>query len=140
MKEVLNLDKTMARLRSEVDKRVEIGVKDALEDIAEFTISSSIPTVDTGAYITSFSFSVGAGRPRGKSSENRPKKADPQAMASEGLNNLLSDINSIQDFNYKDNIILRNNAPHALAVEHGGANWKYKQPYNIFTGVKDRYG
>ena len=40
-----------------------------------------ITHVDTGAYITSFSYGVGAGRPRGKSSEGRPKGTDQSTMA-----------------------------------------------------------
>ena len=119
---------------------VELAVKDRLEDIAVSTINLSLPTVDTGAYITSFSYNVGAGRPRGKTSEGRPKEADPQAMASEGLNNLLNDINSIQDFNYKDTIVLRNGSPHAKDVEEGGPDWSRTKPYKIFETVRNKYG
>ena len=140
MKEVLNLEKTIAKLKSKVDMAVELAVKDRLEDIAVSTINLSLPTVDTGAYITSFSYNVGVGRPRGKTSEGRPKEADPQTMASEGLNNLLNDINSIQDFNYKDTIVLRNGSPHAIDVEEGGPNWRLTQPYKIFETVRNKYG
>ena len=140
MKEVLGLNKTMSNLHEGIDEAIELGVKYALEDIADYTINISTPTVDTGAYITSFSYNVGSGRPRGKSSEGRPKEADPQAMASEGLNNLLNDINSIQDFNYRDTIVLRNGSPHAIDVEEGGANWRLTQPYKIFERVRNKYG
>ena len=140
MKQVLNLEKTISKLHSKVDMAVELAVKDRLEKIADYTINISTPTVDTGAYITSFSYGVGSGRPRGKSSEGRPKEADPQTMATEGLNNLLNDINSIQDFNYKDTIVLRNGSPHAKAVEKGGADWRRTQPYNIFSKVRNKYG
>ncbi len=140
MKAVLNLEKTIAKLKSKVDMAVELAVKDRLEDIAVSTINLSLPTVDTGAYITSFSYNVGSGRPRGKTSEGRSKGADPQAMASEGLNNLLNDINSIQDFNYKDTIVLRNGSPHAIDVEEGGPNWRLTQPYKIFETVRNKYG
>ena len=140
MKEVLGLKKTMSNLYEGIDEAIELGVKYALEDIATYTIDLSKPTVDTGAYITSFSYGVGSGRPRGKSSEGRPKEADPQTMATEGLNNLLNDINSIQDFNRKDNIVLRNGSPHAMDVEVGGANWRLTQPYKIFERVRNKYG
>ena len=139
MKEVLNLEKTIAKLKSKVDMAVELAVKDRLEDIAVSTINLSLPTVDTGAYITSFSYNVGAGRPRGKTSEGRPKEADPQTMASEGLNNLLNDINSIQDFNYKDTIVLRNGSPHAIDVEEGGPRWR-RVGYKVFAQIRDIYG
>ncbi len=140
MKEVLGLDKTMSNLYEGIDEAIELGVKYALEDIATYTIDLSTPTVDTGAYITSFSYGVGAGRPRGKSSEGRPKNQDEVSMATEGLNNLLNDINNIQDFNRKDSIILRNGSPHAKAVEEGGADWRLTQPYKIFSQVRDKYG
>ena len=139
MKAVLNLEKTIAKLKSKVDMAVELAVKDRLEDIAVSTINLSLPTVDTGAYITSFSYNVGAGRPRGKTSEGRPKEADPQTMASEGLNNLLNDINSIQDFNYKDTIVLRNGSPHAIDVEEGGPRWR-RVGYKVFAQIRDIYG
>lgn len=140
MKQAVNLEKTISKLKSKVDMAVELAVKDRLEKIAIHTISISLPTVDTGAYITSFSYGVGAGRPRGKSSEGRPKQADQQTMASEGLNNLLNDINSIQDFNYKDTIVLRNGSPHAIDVEEGGPKWRLTQPYKIFAQIRDKYG
>ena len=140
MKQAVNLEKTIAKLKSKVDMAVELAVKDRLEKIADFTINLSLPTVDTGAYITSFSYGVGAGRPRGKTSEGRPKGQDKVAMATEGLNNLLNDINSIQDFNYKDTIVLRNGSPHAIDVEEGGPNWRLTQPYKIFETVRNKYG
>jgi len=140
MKEVLGLKKTLSNLYEEIDEAIELGVKYALEDIAVYTIDLSTPTVDTGAYITSFSYGVGAGRPRGKSSEGRPKKQDKVSMATEGLNNLLNDINSIQDFNRKDSIVLRNGSPHAMDVEEGGPDWRETQPYKIFSQVRNKYG
>tara|TARA_R110000823_G_scaffold8420_8_gene29730 strand:- start:1135 stop:1557 length:423 start_codon:yes stop_codon:yes gene_type:complete len=140
MKQAVNLEKTIAKLKSKVDMAVELAVKDRLEKIADFTINLSLPTVDTGAYITSFSYGVGAGRPRGKTSEGRPKGQDKVAMATEGLNNLLNDINSIQDFNYKDTIVLRNGSPHAKDVEDGGPDWIRTKPYKIFEAVRNKYG
>ena len=74
----------MSNLYEEIDEAIELGVKYALEDIAVYTIDLSTPTVDTGAYITSFSYGVGAGRPRGKSSEGRTKKqADDEPIDDE---------------------------------------------------------
>jgi len=140
MKQVVNLEKTISKLKSKVDMAVELAVKDKLEKIAVYTIDISTPTVDTGAYITSFSYGVGAGRPRGKSSEGRPKEQDKVSMATKGLSNLLNDINSIQDFNYTDTIVLRNGSPHAMDVEKGGPNWRLTQPYNIFSRVRNKYG
>jgi len=140
MKQAVNLEKTISKLKSKIDMAVELAVKDRLEKIAVHTINISTPTVDTGAYITSFSYGVGSGRPRGKSSEGRPKKQDKVSMATEGLNNLLNDINSIQDFNYKDTIVLRNGSPHAKDVEDGGPDWSRTKPYKIFETVRNKYG
>ena len=67
-------------LRSEFDKirdHCEMEAKDLAEDIADSAITFSTPFVDTGAYITSFSFSTGAGRPRGKSSRRKQGNQPP---------------------------------------------------------------
>ena len=59
----------------------EDAVKEELVSIAQSAVSFS--PVDTGAYVTSFSFTTGAGRPRGKSSDNKPKKQNPQQKMQE---------------------------------------------------------
>lgn len=88
--------------------------------------------VDTGAYITSFSFSTGAGRPRGKSSRGKPRKQNHQEKANEGLNLLLSDLEKI-DFTKAETITFRNGSPHAGIVEN-------KHGLLVFAKLKVKYG
>ena len=76
--------------------------------------------VDTGAFVTSWSFETGkSGRPRGKSSLNRPKAPNEEDMRKEGEQNLLSDIDKIPDLESTKVAVLRNGAPHAEYVDYG---------------------
>lgn len=106
---------------------VEEEVKDRLEYIANYAVVVS--PVDTGAYVTSFSYVVGAGRPRGKSSTNRPKANREEAM-SKGRENLYSDISKL-DLSDVDRITLRNGSPHAEKVE---------KKHSVFTKVRNKFG
>jgi hypothetical protein len=115
---------------------VEDAVKEELVSIAQSAVSFS--PVDTGAYVTSFSFTTGAGRPRGKSSDNRPKKQNPQAMRQEGLSNLMKDINKV-DLKNTTSITLRNASPHADDVENGGPSWR-RAGYKVFAQIRNIYG
>ena len=87
------------------------GVKGRLEDMAQTAVNLS--PVDTGAYVTSFSYTVGAGRPRGKDSANRPTATAPEGQMAEGLDNLMQDISRIKSIEDLDDIQLRNGSPHA---------------------------
>ena len=113
------------------------GVKDRLEDIARTAVDYS--PVETGAYVTSFSYTVGAGRPRGKSSDNLPKGANLQGERDEGYNNLLQDISRIKSIEDLDNIQLRNGSPHAYDVEYG-EEWERTGGYFVFAKLENIYG
>ena len=106
---------------------VEEEVKDRLEYIANY--ATIVSPVETGAYVNSFSFLVGAGRPRGKSSDNRPK-ANREAAINEARGNLYADISKL-DLSQMDSVTLRNGAPHAEAVE---------KKYSVFTKVRNKFG
>lgn len=88
--------------------------------------------VDTGAYITSFSFNVGRGRPRGRSSRGRPRNQSPDQKAMQGYSLLLEDINRL-DLKNTTSLTLRNGSPHATVVE-------YKHGLNVFGKLKVKYG
>ena len=138
--------------RSKIDKEVEM-IDDALEDAAriyftniardaiEFSKIGSNPLskgvgmgggVDTGAYITSFSFITGRGRPRGKSSKGRPRKQDPNRMGAIGFDQLMSDLQRV-DFKNTTSIVLNNGAPHAPYVEN-------KHGLLVFSKLRKKYG
>ena len=121
------------------DIEVEVlgGVKGRLEDIARTAVDLS--PVDTGAYVTSFSYNVGAGRPRGKDSANRPTATAPEGQMTEGYDNLLEDISRIKSLEDLDNIQLRNGSPHAYDVEYGD-NWSRTDGYFVFTKLENIYG
>ena len=120
-----------------VEDTVEDLVRNKLFAIAETTVSLS--PVDTGAYVTSHSFKTNtSSRGRGKSSRNKPKKQNQQSMRQEGLDNLVQDINAL-DLSDTSRITLRNDSPHAQAVEYGGPNWK-RQGYYVYTQVRNIHG
>tara|TARA_R110001592_G_C12566990_1_gene691875 strand:+ start:78 stop:476 length:399 start_codon:yes stop_codon:yes gene_type:complete len=123
-----SLKKKLSRVREIADN----GVEEELHQIADTAINISIPFVKSGAYITSFSFNVGAGRPRGYTLHGRPQ-ADPQERANVGRQQLTADIDRIKDPSEVGFIQLRNNAPHAgySAVE----KW-----YRVFEQVSNIHG
>ena len=127
-----SLQRKIDGLKSLAEQQVERK----LVDMAQTAVDLS--PVDTGAYVTSFSFSTGAGRPRGKSSKGKPR-ANPQAARSEGLSNLIKDLERIPSLLDTTSIVLRNNSPHAVAVEYGGRGWK-TPPYFVFTKLRNIYG
>ena len=93
-------------------------VKNEFKAIARDAVRFS--PVDTGAFVTSWSFETGkSGRPRGKSSLNRPRRQDEIKKREEGLQNLLSDIDKIPDLESTKVAVLRNGAPHAEYVDSG---------------------
>ena len=137
-KSTVKVNTPLSKKMKKIDDLIEDGVKERLHSIARTAVNLS--PVDTGAYVTSFSFAVGAGRPRGKSSENRPKRQSKVAMRKEGLNNLNSDIAKITDFSTKDTIVLRNGSPHAQKVETGKSkNWR-RAGYKVFAQIRNIYG
>jgi hypothetical protein len=88
--------------------------------------------VDTGAYITSFSFITGRGRPRGKSSKGRPRRQDPHKMGDIGFQQLMSDIQRV-DLKNTTSVVLNNGAPHAPYVEN-------KHGLLVFSKLRNKYG
>jgi len=137
MKSTVKVNTPISKKMRKIDNLIEDGVKERLQSIARTAVNLS--PVDTGAYVTSFSYSVGAGRPRGKSSDNKPKGQNPEAKRQEGLNNLNSDIARITDFNTKSIIVFTNGSPHARDVENGGPKWR-KAGYKVFAQIRNIYG
>ena len=130
-----------------LDEYVEEYVYDQLVEISKTVVNLS--PVDTGSYVTSFSISTGAGRPRGKSSEGKTKGQNRQGKQQEGLDNLISDIDKL-DLMSDTTLILRNGSPYAQAVEYGvsakdgtGKTWrraKMSSGYQVFATIRNLYG
>jgi len=136
MKSTVTVNASFYNKLKHLDDLAVDTVKDRLEDIARTAVDFS--PVETGAYVTSFSYTVGAGRPRGKSSDNLPKGANLQGQRDEGYNNLLQDISRIKNIEDLDNIQLRNGSPHAYDVEYG-EDWR-RDGYFVFTKLENIYG
>jgi hypothetical protein len=131
IKAKIDISKSLENKMLLLEQTAENAVRDKLISIAQ--TATTISPVDTGAYVTSFSYSVGAGRPRGKSSKGKPRGQNRRAMQEEGFNNLLSDINRIPNLLDSTSITLRNGSPHATAVE-------YKHGYAVFARVRNIHG
>tara|TARA_B110000503_G_scaffold62414_1_gene98859 strand:- start:39 stop:449 length:411 start_codon:yes stop_codon:yes gene_type:complete len=136
MKSTFTVNSSFYNKLKHLDALAVGGVKDKLEDIARTAVDYS--PVDTGAYVTSFSYTIGAGRPRGKSSDNLPKGANIQSERDAGYNNLVQDISRIKKLEDLDNIQLRNGSPHAVDVEYG-ESW-YGSGYFVFAKLESIYG
>lgn len=135
MKSTFKVNKSV--LNSEFDKiRAwgEMQARDLAEDIADSAITFSTPFVDTGAYITSFSFSTGAGKPRGKSSHRKERNQPPAQKASEGRALLEVDLGKI-NFEEVSIVTLRNGAPHGSSE-----NWGVERNHRVFERLRIKYG
>jgi len=110
---------------SVIGKITESAVKEAAESLADYVMDVTVfdndrqqAAVDTGAFITSWSFSVGRGRPRGVSSRRKPRNQNPLAKAREGRALLQQDIEKMEfDKVKKAGFIIRNGAPHAQYID-----------------------
>lgn len=122
---------------NKLDDSIDDYFRETLQEVADTAVNLS--PVDTGAYVTSFSYIVGAGRPRGKSSEGKPRNQDVYQMREEGYQNLMSDVNRINFDTMSGSLTLSNGSPHATDVEYGGERWR-KSPYGVFGQLEDRYG
>lgn len=102
-----------------------------LVNMSEDLVTSSKPTVDTGAYITSHSIRTTRGAGRSRTSNNKPTGQNPEAKAAEALSQLMEDIAALPQ--NQEQVYLTNNAPHANNVE-------YTHGYFIYEGVRNRAG
>ena len=127
MKTTLTINKSLDDKISMLQKMAEEEVKDRLEYIANFAVVVS--PVKTGAYVESFSFAVGAGRPRGKSSDGK-KLANRETAMQNARGNLYKDIDKM-DLKASSQVTLRNGSPHALDVE---------KKHSVFTQVRNKFG
>jgi hypothetical protein len=120
-----SLTADLKKLDQDLDKIRDVF----LQNIAEDLVRSSVPFVDTGAYITSHSITTTRGAGRSRTSHNKPRKQEPSAKAAEALAQLGDDIAAIP----KDQTVvyMTNNAPHANVVE-------YKHGYHVYGSVRNR--
>ncbi len=136
-----SLSKEADNIEEQLEEIVKLRLVSIARDAIDYSKVGSNPAsngvgkgggVDTGAYITSFSFITGRGRPRGKSSRGKPRRQDPERMGAIGLDQLMSDIRKV-DLKNTTSIVLNNGAPHADIVE-------YKHGLLVFSKLRNKYG
>ena len=141
----MSIQATMNAFKDKIENRVADEVEQKFDEIASYAVYVAVPdqSIDTGAYVTSFSIGkAGFSGGRSRSSDNRPKNQNPQAMKDQAYSQLIGDIDRI-DFKAmleSDNtkFTIRNRAPHARDVEDG-ANWK-RSGYHVFTKIRNQFG
>jgi hypothetical protein len=127
--------RTFDVIRKKIEVASEELLKGRFEGMADLAIYYAVPdkAIDTGAYVTSFSIGqAGFGGGRSRSSANKPKHQDPEAMKAKSRGQLQTDIDAI-DFtgllaSGSIRATLRNRAPHANVVE---------KKYHVFATIKD---
>lgn len=141
----MSIQATMNAFKDKIENRVADEVEQKFDEIASYAVYVAVPdqSIDTGAYVTSFSIGpAGFGGGRSRSSDNKPKNQNPQAMKDLAYSQLIGDIDRI-DFKtmleYGDpRFTLKNRAPHARDVEDG-ANWK-RSGYHVFAKIRNQFG
>lgn len=122
----------------DIDDIAESLVRDAAYDLADHIIDVTLFTndkpagkgasgtkaiVDTGAFITGWSFAVGSGRPRGESSHRKPRRQNPAQKGEEGRELLYNDIARMDFKKVIDSggFTIRNGTPHSkyIDLKHG---------------------
>lgn len=114
-----------------VEQQAEDLIRNKLRAIATTAVQYS--PVDTGAYVTSHSLQAGSNiYGRGYSSSGKPRGQDERAMKAEAMENLMGDIAKL-DLKDMTKVTLRNDSPHAQAVE-------YKHGYAVYAKVRNIHG
>ena len=119
----------LTSLINKIENRLHEVRDQFLINMAEDIVATSIPTVDTGAYITSHSIRTTRGAGRSRSSHGKPTGQDPNAKAAEALGQLMEDISSLPED--QTQVFLTNNSPHANIVE-------YVHGYAVYESVRNR--
>lgn len=121
----------LTSLIQKIEKDLQEVRTQFLINMAEDIVSSSKPFVDTGAYITSHSIRTTRGAGRSRTSHGKPTGQSAEAKATEALEQLMGDINSLPKD--QEQVFLTNNAPHANIVE-------YTHGYNVYGAARNRAG
>lgn len=140
-----SIQATFDSIKDKMYKATADEVEEKFEDIASYVIYEAVPdqSIDTGAYVTSFSLGpAGFGGGRSRSSNNKPKGQNPSVMKDQGFAQLQYDIQNI-DFeglveSGNTRFTIRNRSPHAVDVENG-ENWS-SSGYHVFARIRSRFG
>jgi len=130
----LTINKSFFAKLEALEQEAEDAVKDTMTNLAALAVSYS--PVDTGAYVTSFSIvPSGSGGGRMRSSKDKPRGQDLQAMRDQGYQQMIQDLNRI-DMKTVKSLTLRNRSPHAKDVEDGGVGWR-RDGYHVFRKLRN---
>ena len=115
MKYIVN--KSFYNKIDQLEESIDDLFRETLEEVA--VTATNISPVSTGAFVTSWSYIVGAGRPRGKSSEGRPRVGEfgADTMREQGYQNLMGDVAKINFEKLGGSLTLSNGAPHSEIVD-----------------------
>ena len=141
----MSIQATMEAFKNKIEDRVAAEVEQKFDEVASYAVYVAVPdqSIDTGSYVTSFSIGPsGFGGGRSRSSKNKPKNQNPQAMKDQAYSQLIGDIDKI-DFEAMlesgdARFTLRNRSPHARDVEDG-ANWR-RSGYHVFQKIRNQFG
>ena len=138
-----SIQDTFKKIKDDIADLTEQRVEERLEELALYAVT--ISPVDTGAYVTSFSIGpAGFGGGRRRTSDNKPRNQNPEAVKQEAFSQLSSDIKGLDISEMvksgRVQFTLRNRSPHAYAVENGGVNWSVTQPYHVFQKIRSKFG
>jgi hypothetical protein len=141
----MSIQATMNAFKDKIENRVADEVEQKFDDIASYAVYVAVPdqSIDTGAYVTSFSIGkAGFSGGRSRSSDNRPKNQNPQAMKDQAYSQLIGDIDRIDFKTMLESgdarFTLRNRSPHARDVEDG-TNWR-RSGYHVFAKIRNQFG
>lgn len=141
----MSIQATMNAFKDKIENRVADEVEQKFDEIASYAVYVAVPdqSIDTGAYVTSFSIGkAGFGGGRSRSSDNKPKNQNPQAMKDQAYSQLIGDIDRIDFKTMLESgdarFTLKNRAPHARDVEDG-ANWR-RSGYHVFQKIRNQFG
>ena len=135
MKQSVKVNSSLKNKLKSLEDTVENKLDAELREIAVSAVGWS--PVDTGSYITSFSYSLSQPFLRSVNSEGKPKGQSRGTFVDKGLSELMSDLNSI-DLMSSSSIILSNGSPHATNVEDG-QGWN-RDGYKVFGKIRREYG
>ena len=140
----MSIQATMNAFKDKIENKVADEVEQKFDEIASYAVYVAVPdqSIDTGAYVTSFSIGkAGFGGGRSRSSDNRPKNQNPQAMKDQAYSQLIGDIDRIDFKTMLESgdarFTLRNRSPHARDVEDG-TNWK-RSGYHVFAKIRSEF-
>ena len=141
----MSIQATMDSFKNKLEDRVASEVEEQFDRIASYAVYVAVPdqSIDTGAYVTSFSIGrAGFGGGRSRSSKNKPKNQNPQAMKDQAYSQLIGDIDRIDFKTMLESgdarFTLRNRSPHARDVEDG-TNWR-RSGYHVFAKIRNQFG